>query len=337
MNINDPLISIIITCRNCIRTIKETLSSLKKQSLQSFEVIVVDAFSNDGTYEYLLEEQKRWTKLKVFRCHGNPAKGRNYGIARARGKYIAFIDADVYAEYNWLEMLLEAMKRYEKTDIVGVGGPGNIPPNDPLKAKVIGLVLSNPLLGMGTRNNALWRKPCYVDHHPFFNAMYTRWIFEKIGLLNEKLDVGEDVEFGWRIRRHGFKLLYIPNAVVYHHRRASILALAKQMFRYGYWRAMLRHIDSKLVGVKYHVPILLVLYTLSLTILVPLLSNMYGLLLHVSVAPLILYVSAIVFASLYIATKLRSLYAFPIALVSALVTHFSYGIGFLRALLRRKL
>jgi len=336
---NKPLISVIITCRNCIKTLKETLDSLKKQTLQDFEVIVVDAYSNDGTYEYLLKEQKRWSKLKVFRCHGNPAKGRNYGIVRARGKYIAFIDADAYAENNWLETLLEATKHYEKNGVVGIGGPGNIPSNDPLKAKIIGLVLSNSLLGMGTRNNALWREPRYVDHHPFFNAMYSRWIFEKVGLLNEKLDVGEDVEFGWRIRRCGFKLLYIPEAVVHHHRRASISALAKQMFRYGYWRAMLRYINSELVEVKHYMPMLLILYTLFLTILLPLLSllNIYGFLLHVLVAPSILYVSVIVLASLYIAMKLRSLHAFPIAFISALLTHFSYGAGFLRALFGRKL
>jgi len=333
---SEPLVSVVITCKNNIDTIKETLESLKKQTFQNFEVIVVDSFSEDGTYEYLLSEQAKWDKLKVLREQGNPASGRNAGILKAKGHYIAFIDADAYAHLNWLETLINAIRRYEKNGIAGIGGPGEIPPNEDFNAKIIGFVLSNSLVSLNTRNNAKWKTARYVDHHPFFNAIYRKDIFEKVGLLDTRLDVGEDVELGWRVRRAGFKLLYIPNAVVYHHRRKSIVSLAKQMYRYGYWRMLLRLIDGSLVSLVHYAPSVLIIVMLSMVMLLVLLP-LHSLLLCSILVPCLIYICLMLGLAASVAIKFKKLKAFPLAFVSAIITHISYGLGALRGIFRNRL
>lgn len=331
-----PLVSIVITCKNSLDTLRETLESLRSQTFQDFEVIVIDAFSDDGTFEYLSSEEMEWDKLRVLRERGNSARGRNIGVLRARGDYIAFIDADAYAHPNWLETLVKAIKRYENDGIVGVGGPGEIPPADPINAKVIGSVLSSPLVGLNTRNNARWKTVRLVDHHPFFNAIYRRDIFEKVGLLDERLDVGEDVEFGWRVRKAGFKLLYIPNAIVYHHRRKSIASLAKQMYRYGYWRMILRLVNGSLVRPIHFAPLGLLVIAI-LTIVSSIIMPFFDFLTYVFMSLSLTYVLLMISLAMSIAIKFRSPKAFPSAFTSAIVTHICYGLGSLKGLCEKRI
>jgi len=335
-DMNKPLVSVVITCKNSLDTLKETLESLRSQSFQDFEVIVIDAFSDDGTLEYLSAKKTEWDKLHVLCERGNPARGRNIGILRARGDYIAFIDADAYAHPNWLETLVKAIRQYENDGILGVGGPGEIPPADCLNAKVIGSVLSSPLVGLNTRNNARWKTVRLVDHHPFFNAIYRRDIFEKVGLLNERLDVGEDVEFGWRVRKAGFKLLYIPNAIVYHHRRKSIASLAKQMYRYGYWRMILRLVDSSLISPIHFAPLGLLVIAI-LTIISSVMVSFFNFLTYVFMSLSLTYLLLMISLAMSIAIKFKSPKAFPLAFTSATVTHICYGLGSLKGLCEKRI
>jgi len=335
-DMSKPLVSVVITCKNNLDTLKETLESLRNQTFHDFEVIVIDAFSDDGTFEYLSAKKTEWDKLHVLRERGNPAKGRNSGILRARGDYIAFIDADAYAHPNWLETLVKAIKQYENDGISGVGGPGETPPVDPINAKVMGSVLSSPLVGLNTRNNARWKTARFVDHHPFFNAIYRRDIFEKVGLLNERLDVGEDVEFGWRVRKAGFKLLYIPNAIVYHHRRKSIASLAKQMYRYGYWRMILRLVDGSLISPIHFAPLGLLVIAI-LTIILSVMAPFFNFLTYVFMSLSLTYVLLMISLAINIAIKFRSPKAFLLAFTSASVTHICYGLGSLKGLFEKRI
>lgn len=93
---NKPLVSIITPAFNCEKTIKETYESIKNQTFESWEWIVVEDHSKDDTFEYVKELIKDDSKVVLLRTDKNSgaAVARNIGIEKAKGKYIAFLDSD---------------------------------------------------------------------------------------------------------------------------------------------------------------------------------------------------------------------------------------------------
>ena len=93
---NKPLVSIITPAFNCKNTIKETYESIKKQSFESWEWIVIEDCSKDNTFEYIKELIKDDNKVVLLKTDKNSgaAIARNIGIQHANGKYIAFLDSD---------------------------------------------------------------------------------------------------------------------------------------------------------------------------------------------------------------------------------------------------
>ena len=87
-----PLVSVIIPTYNSAGYIEEALESVFEQTLQDFEIIVVDDGSTDGTGEVL---RKYGDRIRyIYQENNGPASARNGGIRVARGEYIAFLDAD---------------------------------------------------------------------------------------------------------------------------------------------------------------------------------------------------------------------------------------------------
>ncbi|PAW95014.1 hypothetical protein CKK33_16525 [Mucilaginibacter sp. MD40] len=94
---NTPIpVSVIIPCFNCKTTVKKTLDSVKDQTLQPTEVILVDDCSSDGTFDFLTEILPEYptAKLMAMPQNGGPGIARNAGWGIATQPWIAFLDAD---------------------------------------------------------------------------------------------------------------------------------------------------------------------------------------------------------------------------------------------------
>lgn len=91
-----PKVSVITACWNARAYLPETYASLAAQSLSEWEWIVGDDGSDDGSPEYLEELASKDPRVRVLRLprRGLPAPGRNAAMAAARGRYMAFLDAD---------------------------------------------------------------------------------------------------------------------------------------------------------------------------------------------------------------------------------------------------
>lgn len=101
-----PLITVIIPVYNCENYIKKCLDSLIKQTYQNIEVIVIDDGSFDNSLQTCLSYSLKDTRVKVYsKKNGGPGSARNYGLNKANGDFIAFIDSDDYVEDNYLEYL----------------------------------------------------------------------------------------------------------------------------------------------------------------------------------------------------------------------------------------
>ena len=90
-----PTFSVIIPCYNCASTLKATVGSLQAQSFSDWEAICVDDGSSDDTLHVLESYMAEDARIRVIRQDNTgPSRARNAGAAAARGKFVAFLDAD---------------------------------------------------------------------------------------------------------------------------------------------------------------------------------------------------------------------------------------------------
>ena len=113
MSNQPPRFSVIIPTFNRIDLLKETIASINRQAYQSYEVIVVDDGSTDGTIAWLAENEPSIPIVRQDRQ--GPGAARNAGARIARGAYLAFLDSDDL----WLPWTLQAYDRI----IFEVGNP----------------------------------------------------------------------------------------------------------------------------------------------------------------------------------------------------------------------
>ncbi|MBR2175586.1 MAG: glycosyltransferase family 2 protein [Clostridia bacterium] len=106
---NNPEISVVIPMYNCEKFIRNCLMSLKAQTYQNFEVIIVDNGSTDSSAEEaekICRTDERFSLIKS--SSGKAGSARNAGIERSRGNYIAFVDGDDTVKEKYLEEMYRA-------------------------------------------------------------------------------------------------------------------------------------------------------------------------------------------------------------------------------------
>lgn len=107
-----PLISVIIPTYNSQEFIEETINSVLEQTYNDFEIIVVDDESTDDTLKILNRLSENDNRIKYFQVShsGRPSVPRNFGVKKAAGEYIAFLDADDLWINNKLQKQLHFFK-----------------------------------------------------------------------------------------------------------------------------------------------------------------------------------------------------------------------------------
>ncbi|MEM5826347.1 MAG: glycosyltransferase family A protein, partial [Candidatus Aenigmatarchaeota archaeon] len=105
-NASKPLVSIIIPTYNSEKTIAKCLESIKNQSYKNIEVIVVDRFSKDKTAEIAKEYGAR-----IFKLNSERAKAKNFGLKKAKGKYVCFIDSDMELTNNVIDKCVATIEK----------------------------------------------------------------------------------------------------------------------------------------------------------------------------------------------------------------------------------
>lgn len=103
---SQPLVSVVIPCYNYGHFVSEAVDSVLAQTFQDFEILVVDGGSSEASVAMLKELSR--PKMQVFFREGRHLVGdnRNFGISRARGRYICCLDADDLIRPTYLEKAL---------------------------------------------------------------------------------------------------------------------------------------------------------------------------------------------------------------------------------------
>jgi glycosyltransferase involved in cell wall biosynthesis len=231
-------ISVVIPCYNVEQTIVKCLKALKKQSYNSYEVLLVDNGSTDSSVSLIKEFIKK-NKVKNFFLFKLKEKGscraRNFGIKKATGEIIVNIDADCLPKNDYLQ---EIEKSYTSEEIGGVAG--NIVAYS-FSTSVERFLALYTLRGL-PESTIFTEYNLIGGGFATANLSFTKRIWERIGGFDEKLPCGrygEDHDICARIYKEGYKIRYNKNAVVYHIHRTTIRAMLKQSFVFGFAQTLM--------------------------------------------------------------------------------------------------
>lgn len=231
-------VSVVIPCLNEARHLPGVLAALAAQSFQGFEVVLADGGSEDGT----LDTARRWAQANPripLRIVPNPHRhiphALNLGIAAAQGDVIVRLDGHSEPEPEYIAQCLRALA---ETGADMVGGAWDIQPGAAtVTAEAIALAVRSPL-GAGDAAYRLGAPVAReVETVPF--GCFHKGLWRRLGGYSEALLTNEDYEFATRLRQAGGRVWYTPLIRSHYHARATLRELARQYWRYGWWKAQM--------------------------------------------------------------------------------------------------
>ena len=199
------------------------LKSLDIQTLRDFEVIVVDNGSQDGSVE-MLETRFPAVRLIANRENRGFCAGNNQGIAAARGRCIALLNNDAEADPAWLAELLRA---FDQGGDVGMAASKILVWEDRQTIDKAGHLIypdgQNRGRGTGETDRGQYNRQEETAWPDGCAAMYSKAMLDRIGGFDEDFFAyADDAELGLRARIAGWRCLYMPKAVVYHHHGSTL-------------------------------------------------------------------------------------------------------------------
>jgi succinoglycan biosynthesis protein ExoA len=279
------------------------------------EILVIDGKSTDGTKEIV---QRYIERHHFVRLLENPkriqAAALNIGIREATGEIIICMSAHaVYAP----DYIRQCVTLLQETGAANVGGLMSAVGQDYL-SNSIAIALSLPF-GVGDARYRYSNKEEWVD--TVFGGCWHKKTLEALGGFNEEWIVNEDYELNYRLRQMGGKILFSPKIRCQYFVRRSLRALARQFFRYGFWRVKTLAAYPDSLRWRQLVPPLFVLMLLaSLTMLLVFWPA--------SIVIPGLYLGANVIASVQ-AARHRGWQYLPVLPLVFTTVHMSWGLGFL--------
>lgn len=313
------MISIIIAVKSFNDFLKESLQKCLKLDHQDYEIIVLPD-------EGFIYPDGRVRVIPTGPCL--PAKKRNIGSAQAKGEILAFLDDDAYPAESWLTC---AMKNFEDRNVAAVGGPAVTPPTDDLLMRAGGEVYESLLVSGNFRYRYRKGKKQYVDDYPSCNLIVKKDIFDQLGGFKTNFWPGEDTHLCLEItNRLNKKIVYDPEALVFHHRRPLFLQHLRQIKNYAQHRGyFVKRFPQTSLRWQYFVPSFFLMWLIA-GIPASLLNCFFALFYFVT----ILGYSAILIAASYDERYPEMLRYVALGIF---LTHICYGYNFILGLCRPRL
>ena len=223
--------SIVVLCYNGLEeTTRPCLESIIANTPgDSYELIVVDNASADGTADYLKTFAAQHTNVRVQLNDTNKgyAAGNNNGIKLAQGQYIVLLNNDTLVPGGWLDRLL---KLFDEQPGVALVGPVTNSAGNEQRIELEGLNEKNfeeIAAAYVERQKGVWFA---TEKLGFFCVAMRRTLLEKIGCLDENFGLGmfEDDDYCLRAKKAGFSLAVVEDCFVYHKGSVSFKKLATE-------------------------------------------------------------------------------------------------------------
>ncbi len=226
-------ISVIIPAYNAERTIQETVESIRQQTFQDFELIVINDGSTDRTLKLL--QTTKDERLKIFSYeNGGNALARNRGIFHATGEFISFIDADDLWTPDKLELQLIALQQhpevavaYSWTSYFMDGQEKSVFPYKPVffEGNVYDKLLVNNFIASGS------------------NILFRRKAIESVGEFEPTLQRCADWDFYIRLAAK-WHFVVVPKHQILYRQSSSALSSKVEIVEQGALRVIERAYQS---------------------------------------------------------------------------------------------
>lgn len=314
-----PKVSIIIPCQRITDYTRECVEHCHSLNYPDFEILVLPD---------LAPKTNLLGATIIFTNNIGPAEKRDIGAEHATGELLAFIDDDTYPEKNWLQ---NAVGHFQNSEVAAVAGPGITPPSDSLSQRAGGLVYSS-FAGSGSkRYRYIPQEQAEVDDYPSCNLIVRKLVFQELGGFDTAFWPGEDTKFCLELTiKLKKKIIYVPKVLVYHHRRRLFVPHLKQIWSYAIHRGYFaKKFPQTSRRVFYFLPSLLLLGSslgIPVAIFIPVLRIPYF-------TGLALYALIVLASSL----QARELKVVPLVFTGIILTHLTYGLGFLKGLSTKEL
>lgn len=212
-----PLVTFIIPHRNNFSLLKSCLSSLREQTCDDYEIIIVDNGSRDGSPQKL---RRHFPEVRLISLPTNSgfARAANLGIRASRSPFLAFLNNDVEISPSWLERMLEGVS---SDPGLGAGAGKLLQKGRASRLSSIG----NLVFKSGFGRDRGWgeadgEKASHREKIFWASGaacLIPRRLFSEVGEWDEDFFAYfEDIDLGLRAQLRGFSCMYIPGAIGYH-------------------------------------------------------------------------------------------------------------------------
>ena len=226
--------SIIIPVYNSAKTIKILLDSLYLNNpiSKDWEVVVADDGSTDNTAQIV----KIYPVKYFFQKNQGAGSARNYGAQKAKGEWLIFLDSDCEVPKNWLKKAGETIEKNHDFDVFGGGV------KKPKKPSFLGW--ADYFSSWFNAHEGLKKQEIF-SYLPSLNLLVRRETFKKLrGFWFQKM-TGEDVDFCFRARQIGLRIMLVPILAVWHH-TPSLKGYFKHFYNWGSHAYYLRGKNPKM-------------------------------------------------------------------------------------------
>jgi len=213
-------VSLIIPAYNAEKTIAECLAAVQNQDWDDeMEVILV----NDGSTDSTAEIASTFPQVQVLSIpnSGAPA-ATNIGMKAARYDIVASVDSDAILEKEWIKKI---MPWFNDPNVAAVGGHA-ITANSHLIGKIAGYYSE-------MRRE---RSPMYIDDLGTVSTAYRRHVLAEVGMFDEQMKIGYDVDISRRLKAAGYQLVLEKNATCRHFWKDDLKGYCRQQYGFAYYR-----------------------------------------------------------------------------------------------------
>ena len=267
---NELRVSVVIPTYNSAESLRVCLDALSAQDFpdSDFEVFVVDDGSTDNTREVVESYAEAPANIRYWRQeHGGPALARNHGTWRTSGRIVMFTDADCKPCPNWISQMAAPFEEPGST-VAAVKGA--------YKTRQDGFIARFAQMEFESRYRKMMKREV-VDFVDTYSAAFSRTVFTELEGFDTSFPLAnnEDVEFSYRMADRGHRMVFNPDAVVYHHHPDTIYRYLRTKFGRAYWRmAVYRTFPEKMKSDSYTPQTLKVQILLAFLVLAGLLGEL---------------------------------------------------------------
>ncbi len=250
-----PRVSIVIPMRNEGPTIERCLRSVLSQDYPegSMEVLVADGQSTDDSRAKVERIAERDGRVRII---DNPTRivpaALNRAIRAARGEIIVRVDGHTEVASDYVRRAVECL---ERTGAQVVGGPMRCAGGGVVGDAIA--VATSSRFGIGNSYFHYGDREREVDS--VYMGVFRRSVFEAVGWFDEELVCNQDDEFNYRVRRAGGRVVMCPRIRSLYRNRTTLCSLARQYWRYGYYKARVLQKHPQTMSWRHAVPPLFVL------------------------------------------------------------------------------